>query len=274
MSSSAAADAAESSPVQLAMKWMQAFYTTAFMITHAFKVHQAGAYSTTSGPERIVTQAEKDRFKSRSEGWAKLTQEAKDDNPDMEPQGILSDPAYSFSTGPCNADELTDQTYKFDRITLLLIVAAFKHAVDVELSLSDTLDQLVDRVETLIDDELASAEMDTSTTPVLELMSGIVLSTNVTWLSLADLKKMAMAHGWGQSDDREILIATVMQQQIRLLKEIVDKKQSESCRGYDSMRARLQDNMSYMGMNTNDEYDPNTDDVRDRKRRKIDAAKS
>jgi hypothetical protein len=261
-----------------AMDWMDSFYTTITMIRAGYKVHEIvhqttsdgkrimGVYAGVKGDEYKHGELKKE-YEEDMKKWNSYTESQRRGAPESKPREPLSPEAFSFFVGSCEDCEFNSQIVKFDRTTLLKIIVAHVSVVSEELS-AQPHSELVKMIEFILSQESEKAEMDNKYHSVGELMSGIVLSTNWQWLSDADLKKMAMAHGDWSSDSRKEWIWSIRKNQIKLLQEIVDKRYSQEGRGYDVIRARLYDNKQWAEFPVTDDDNPNVAEVREKRKRK------
>jgi hypothetical protein len=257
--------------VKAAMDWHRSFYTTSAMIKAGYKVHKVArpmGHRMLKGYQGVLgdlydLDAATAEYKDEMAEWDAETE--KDE--EYKPKEPLSPAAFSFSVGPCESYDVTHQADKFDRTTLIKIIVAHVDVVPNTL-LQKNKEELITLVEDIIKEELDCAEMDIKHHPVLELMSGCVLSTNKQWLSKADAVKMAMAHGNFCIDSQKRCVDHIAYEQIKLLQEIVDKGQSDQARGYDSIRARLHNNKVWREYNVTEEDDPNVRDVQETRKRK------
>lgn len=155
---------------------------------------------------------------------------------------VLSLWAWSFMTGPLSLDnEFFDH---FDPDTLETIVDA--HTDDGVVKRTGSLSETV---ETILESEHEMAEMDHDYHPVGMLVSGVVMRSNIQWLSADDLEKIARAHG-SRCEARDEMIRDIYRSQIALCQEIVDAgiDMGEEARGYCAARGVIEDNKKALNL--------------------------
>jgi hypothetical protein len=253
-----------------AMDWFQSFHTSAEMIKAGYKVrcpiydlaYRQGARPVRFGIEYDL-KGETETYELAMDKWNATEHSAEDS--EYKPMEPLTPATYSFWDGPNQQYEDMAQVAKFDRVTLFNIVMA--HAEKEQESLlrnglaAESHAQLVQRVQAVIKDQSALAEMAIEYNPVLELVSGILVLDNWKWLSAADLTK------WNLAVDSSSLIRHspkekadgILEEQVRMYKEILTKRWGDSARGYSLFRARCQDNQKSLGrpLSIQDEPDDN-----------------
>jgi hypothetical protein len=257
-----------------AMDWFQSFYTSAEMIKVGYKVrcplydlaYRQGARPVQFGIEYDV-QGQIATYDLAMAKWNAVEHPAED--AEYKPMEPLTPATYSFLDGPNQQYEDMAQVAKFDRVTLFNIVMA--HAQDQESLLRDGLAteshaQLVQRVQAVIEDQSAVAEMAIEYNPVLELVSGILVLDNWKWLSVADLTKWNLAvdpFSLARHFPKEKADG-ILEEQVRMYKEILAKRWGDdSARGYNLVRARCQDNQKSLGRTLSIQDEPD-DDVREK----------
>jgi len=161
----------------------------------------------------------------------------------------LSPAAWSFSKGSLYTFEDMAQIYMFDYTTLTKIVV--DKAVEIkETDKNPSKKDLIQAVKLILDTEASYAEMSNDYHKVGLLLSGIIYSDNWRWLSDADARKMALAHGMETFRDRKSnYIETICENQVKLIQEMVDKYNlQEDGRGYNIERSILKSSKEYLGI--------------------------
>jgi hypothetical protein len=97
---------------------------------------------------------------------------------------------------------------------------------------------------------METGNMDNDYHEVTLLLSGIIYNDNWRWLSEADARKMALAHGIETfKDDKSKYIKTICENQVKLIQEMVDKYNlQEDGRGYNIERSILKSSKEYLKM--------------------------